>query len=76
MSAALLPTVIGAANIAVMLAAGWFIGGAVARWMGESSPDAGDRTSGCVFAAGVASIVALSLFVAYGIGAVILDVLR
>lgn len=71
-----LPTAIGAASIAVMLAAGWFIGGAVARWMGESSPDVGDRTSGCVFVGTAAAIVALSLFVAYGIGAVILDVLR
>jgi hypothetical protein len=71
-----LPTAIGAASIAVMLAAGWFIGGAVAGLLGEPSPDVGDRTMGCVFTVMGAALVALSLFAAYGIGAVILDALR
>ncbi len=71
-----LPTAIGAASIAATCAAGWFIGGAVARRAGISSPDIGERTVGCACAVTGAALVALTAFVAYGIGAVILDVLR
>ena len=75
MQAAVLPTAIGAASIAVMLAAGWFIGGAVARWMGCPARDHGDRCAGCVFTVRASVFLPLVALAAYGIGAVILDVL-
>lgn len=70
------PSIIGAAVLAVMLAAGWVIGGVVARELGEPSPDVDDRAAAFVLTVALALVVAGAALATYSVGNAILDALR